>query len=363
MKSSTPRAAFLPLVDPHHVLEAPRPGARAGRRRACSTSGPSTRGSRPRCPAPPASASSEGQRGRKPRFLWMVAMAREVRVQGSRPFEEAAPLREGREALEPRHEHVGVGKALHELRRARRLRQELGPEGLRRRSPRAPRAAGGRARPRGCGPGPAAPCARPRGRSPRGGCPGRGPPAARRRPRPGARTATPPRPRRTARSASASSAVRKPGTTPHSSGRSWRMAAQRAWMVETWARSSISRAGRRSARARPRAASPSARARSSRSRRRSFRVVAAFSVKVTAAISSRRAWPLRMSRSMRSTSRVVLPVPAPASSTRLVRVVGARALARVFVHRPEAAPSQHVPQARGPASGCGRPACRSAGAR
>ena len=47
-------------------------------------------------------------------------------------------------------------------------------------------------------------------------------------------------------------------------------------------------------------------------------VVAAFSVKVTAAISSSRAVPERTSDSMRSTSSVVLPVPAPASSTRLV---------------------------------------------
>ena len=47
-------------------------------------------------------------------------------------------------------------------------------------------------------------------------------------------------------------------------------------------------------------------------------VVAAFSVKVTAAISSRRAAPERTICSMRSTSSVVLPVPAPASRTKLV---------------------------------------------
>jgi hypothetical protein len=47
-------------------------------------------------------------------------------------------------------------------------------------------------------------------------------------------------------------------------------------------------------------------------------VVAAFSVKVTAAISSRRAAPERTICSMRSTSKVVLPVPAPASRTKLV---------------------------------------------
>ncbi len=47
-------------------------------------------------------------------------------------------------------------------------------------------------------------------------------------------------------------------------------------------------------------------------------VVAAFSVKVTAATWSRRARPERTRASTRSTSRVVLPVPAPASSTRLV---------------------------------------------
>ena len=88
-----------------------------------------------------------------------------------------------------------------------------------------------------------------------------------------------------------------------------------------WSRRSPARAprGRRATRAR---SSPgvraSARARSSRSRRRSFMVVAAFSVKVTAAISSRRAAPARTIASMRSTSSVVFPVPAPASSTRLV---------------------------------------------
>jgi len=58
--------------------------------------------------------------------------------------------------------------------------------------------------------------------------------------------------------------------------------------------------------------------RSSRSRSRSFIVVAAFSVKVTAAIWSRVTAPERMRASIRSTSSVVLPVPAPASSTKLV---------------------------------------------
>jgi hypothetical protein len=95
------------------------------------------------------------------------------------------------------------------------------------------------------------------------------------------------------------------------------MAAQSAWIVETWARSSTSRAA--SARRRSSAGrSASDRARSSRSRRRSFIVVAAFSVNVTAAISSSRAAPERTICSMRSTSSVVLPVPAPASRTRLV---------------------------------------------
>ena len=89
-----------------------------------------------------------------------------------------------------------------------------------------------------------------------------------------------------------------------------------------WSRRSPAR-GRR-ARARPAPARPSGsrasvRARSSLSRRRSFIVVAAFSVKVTAAISSSRAAPARTIASMRSTRRVVFPVPAPASRTRLVR--------------------------------------------
>ena len=62
----------------------------------------------------------------------------------------------------------------------------------------------------------------------------------------------------------------------------------------------------------------SARARSSASRRRSLRVVAAFSVKVTAAIWSSLRKPVRTIATMRSTSSVVLPVPAPAEMTKLV---------------------------------------------
>src|SRR5712691_4507714 len=60
------------------------------------------------------------------------------------------------------------------------------------------------------------------------------------------------------------------------------------------------------------------RARSRRSRSRSFMVVAAFSVKVTAAIWSSVTAPERISASMRSTRSVVFPVPAPASRTKLM---------------------------------------------
>ena len=186
----------------------------------------------------------------------------------------------------------------------------LGVEGLR------PPPARGRAGRGACAPGRAATCARP-SRRPRAGCRGRGRRAARRRRPRAARRATPPTPSAKRASACASSAMRKPGRTPHSSGRSWRIWAHSAWMVETLARSSTSRAAPTRSRSSSGSASV-ARARSSRSRRRSFMVVAAFSVKVTAAISSSRAAPARTIASMRSTRSVVLPVPAPASSTRLV---------------------------------------------
>ena len=139
-----------------------------------------------------------------------------------------------------------------------------------------------------------------------------------RRPRPpAARPATPPTPRRRARPP----APRRPcgsrggprtrAAAPGGPGRT-----ARGWSRRSPARSPR---GRRATRARSApGVRASARARSSRSRRRSFMVVAAFSVKVTAAISSRRAAPVRTIASMRSTRSVVFPVPAPASSTRLV---------------------------------------------
>ena len=45
-------------------------------------------------------------------------------------LKEAAPFREGHEAFELRHQHVGVGQAGHELPRAGRLREELALEGF-----------------------------------------------------------------------------------------------------------------------------------------------------------------------------------------------------------------------------------------
>ena len=143
------------------------------------------------------------------------------------------------------------------------------------------------------------------------------PPAGWRRPPPGARSATRPRPPRTA--------CPSPPRPPRGSraGRRTPAAARRGGprRGRGWSRPARARGrpGRRPRAARSSAGRPrSARARSSRSRRRSFMVVAAFSVKVTAAIWSRRATPVRTMDSMRSTSSVVLPVPAPASSTKLV---------------------------------------------
>ena len=118
-------------------------------------------------------------------------------------------------------------------------------------------------------------------------------------------------------SASAASAMRKPGTTPQSRGLSWRMAAHRAWIVETLARSRTSRASEARSRSSVGRAE-STRTASSRSLSRSFIVVAAFSVNVTAAIWVRDAEPERTIASIRSTRSVVFPVPAPASTTRLV---------------------------------------------
>ena len=97
------------------------------------------------------------------------------------------------------------------------------------------------------------------------------------------------------------------------------------------------------ARAPPRSGPGSTRTASSRSRSRSFIVVAAFSVKVTAAISSSRASPERTRDSIRSTRRVVLPVPAPASITRLVawslraRSRASSSTGRKLIPRPSAA--------------------------
>ena len=123
-----------------------------------------------------------------------------------------------------------------------------------------------------------------------------------------ARRARPPAPRRPCGSRGG---PRTRAAAPAGSGRT-----ARGWSRRSRARAPRGRPPR--GRARRRGVRASARARSSRSRRRSFMVVAAFSVKVTAAISSRRAAPARTIASMRSTSSVVLPVPAPASSTRLV---------------------------------------------
>ena len=119
-------------------------------------------------------------------------------------------------------------------------------------------------------------------------------------------------------SAWASSAIRKPGSTRALERPLLQdLGAQRVDRRDARALEHVE-GGAPRGRARPAAAPARERARSSRSRSRSFMVVAAFSVKVTAAISSSRAVPERTSDSMRSTSSVVLPVPAPASSTRLV---------------------------------------------
>ena len=106
------------------------------------------------------------------------------------------------------------------------------------------------------------------------------------------------------------------GSTPASTGRSRKSSAQNPWMVLTCASSSVSSA--RSSRARVVSSRASARARSSASRSRSFSSPAAFSVKVTATISSIVARPVARTRRMRFTSSVVLPVPAAASTTSVV---------------------------------------------
>ena len=124
--------------------------------------------------------------------------------------------------------------------------------------------------------------------------------------------------RRRATSVSASSATRNPGE--HAALERPLLEDRGAQRVDGGDRRALQdlEGLRRRARAPTRGARPSARARSRRSRSRSFIVVAAFSVKVTAAISSRRAPPLRTRASMRSTRSVVLPVPAPASMTKPV---------------------------------------------
>ena len=190
----------------------------------------------------------------------------------------------------------------------------------------------------------AASCAPPRGPRPRAGSRGRARPAARRRRRPRRSASHSSQAAANRASASASSAMRKPGTTPHSSGRSWSSCAHSAWIVQTLARSSTSSACATRSRSAGAHAAASARARSSRSRRRSFIVVAAFSVKVTAAISSSRAPPERTIASRRSTSSVVLPVPAPASTTRLERVVAAGCARGRPRRRAESRSSFDVPQ-------------------
>ena len=230
---------------------------------------------------------------------------------------EARRLRELGELREARRERVALAHRRGELRRARALLEQLAraPRRDRRRSP--PRAARGRAGRSACARARAATCARP-SRRPRAGCRGRARPCS---------TSSPPARRSPSHSsqasakrasACASSAIRKPGRTPHSSGRSWRqLGAERVDGRDARALQHVERAADAGALLRRRARRV-ARARSSRSRSRSFIVVAAFSVKVTAAISSSRAVPERTIASMRSTSSVVLPVPAPASSTRLV---------------------------------------------
>ena len=304
--------------------------------------------SRRRWRAPSASASGEGQCGLKPRFFWIGSSVEQVVDEGFSPRGSARPRRLRRAARAGARQGVALAAPRRRARgRARALRDELaaGPP-RRRRRPR-PRAARGRA-------GRSALRARPRSdvRSPQPS-PSSGMPRSSASSEhvvaadqalaqpllPGLREqARPPGPRRPC----GSRAGRR--TRAAAPGRIW---AHSAWIVETLARSSTSRAALDAVRARPAAARARRRARSSRSRSRSFMVVAAFSVKVTAAISSSRAVPVRTSDSMRSTSSVVLPVPAPASSTRLV-AWSRRARSRaVLVGRAEPAhPTSLQPQVR-----------------
>ena len=275
---------------------------------------------RDRLPRPHGEGAPLGERlGRGPARVEAQVLL--DRLEGQQVVDEGFSLEEARglggfgEPLEPGSQGVALLRRGRELAGPRRPSPRA-PSGPPRRRRPLPRAARGRAGRGGSARGLAATCARPTPR-PRAGCRGRGRRGARRPRPPGALPATPPRPPRTGR---------PPGPRPPCGSRAGRRTRAAApggpgRTARGWSRRWRARAprGRRSRGARSSSGTrASARALSSRSRRRSFMVVAAFSVKVTAAISSSRAAPVRTIASMRSTRSVVLPVPAPASITRLV---------------------------------------------
>jgi hypothetical protein len=103
------------------------------------------------------------------------------------------------------------------------------------------------------------------------------------------------------------------GSREASTGRSRRRLEQKEWIVEIGALSNSPRAWLRDSAS---SGGESGRAFSMASRSRTFSSPAAFSVKVMATISSRGARRVRSKDKIRSTRRVVLPVPAPASTER-----------------------------------------------
>ena len=231
-KSSSPAAAFFARRAPRRPERARR-GVRGGRapRPAFHSRGRLLRPGR-HVPRAASRASGEGQRGLKPKLLRIVGKLREARPGASALRGSGARSREAPRAREPRRQGV-PGLHLGHQRRGR-ARLSRGAPRARPRAPPPPRpgAARGRAARGACAPARAARRARPRRARPRAGSLRPAPRAAWRR-RASSRSAShSSQASAKRRSVSASSATRKPGTTPHSRGRSWRIAAQRAWMVE-----------------------------------------------------------------------------------------------------------------------------------